>query len=63
MTSNSTGSLVVECWLRVWEVSGSIPSQGPCHTNDVIINSTSSSLVPHSTLKGLARSQGLRYEN
>ena len=29
-------SLVVECWLRVREVPGSIPSQGPCHTKDVI---------------------------
>ena len=29
-------SLVVECWLRVREVSGSIPSQGPRHTKDVI---------------------------
>ena len=24
------------CWLRVWEVPGSIPSQGPRHTKDVI---------------------------
>ena len=29
-------SPVVECWLRVREVPGSIPSQGPCHTKDVI---------------------------
>ena len=29
-------SLVVECWLRVREVPGSIPSQGPLHTKDVI---------------------------
>ena len=29
-------SLVVECRLRVWEVPGSIPSQGPHHTKDVI---------------------------
>ena len=29
-------SLVVECWLRVREVKGSIPSQGPRHTKDVI---------------------------
>ena len=29
-------SLVVECWLRVQEVPGSIPSQGPRHTKDVI---------------------------
>ena len=30
------GSLVVECWLRVRKVPGSIPSQGPRHTKDVI---------------------------
>ena len=29
-------SVLVECWLRVREVPGSIPSQGPRHTNDVI---------------------------
>ena len=29
-------SLVLECWLRVREVPGSIPSQGPRHTKDVI---------------------------
>ena len=29
-------SLVVECRLRVWEVLGSIPRQGPRHTKDVI---------------------------
>ena len=29
-------SLVVECWLRVWEVPGSIPSQGPRHTKDFL---------------------------
>ena len=38
-------SLVVECWLRVREVPGSIPSQGPRHTKDVMKNGTSSSLV------------------
>ena len=27
---------MVECWFRVREVSGSIPSQGPRHTKDVI---------------------------
>ena len=27
-------SLVVKCWLRVREVPGSIPSQGPRHTKD-----------------------------
>ena len=29
-------SLVVEYWLRVREVKGSIPSQGPRHTKDVM---------------------------
>ena len=29
-------SLVVECCLRVREVPGSIPSQGPRHTKDII---------------------------
>ena len=29
-------SLVVECWHRVREVLGSIPSQGPRHTKDII---------------------------
>ena len=29
-------SLVVEYWLRVREVPGSIPSQGPRHTKDVL---------------------------
>ena len=29
-------SLVVECWLRVREVPGSIPRQGPRHTKDII---------------------------
>ena len=58
-------SLVVECWLRVREVPGSIPSQGPRHTKDVI------KMVPvvplfgteHSKGKILALSQELRYEN
>ena len=29
-------SLVVECWLRVRDDRGSIPSQGPRHNKDVI---------------------------
>ena len=29
-------SLMVECWLRVRKVPGSIPSQGPRHTKDAI---------------------------
>ena len=29
-------SLAVDCWLRVREVPGSIPSQGPRHSKDVI---------------------------
>ena len=40
-------SRMVECWHRVREVLGSIPSQGPRHTK----NGTSSSLIWHSTLK------------
>ena len=55
-------SLVVECWLRVREVPGSILSQGPHHTKDVI------KMVPvvplfsteHSKGKILALSQELR---
>ena len=58
-------SLVVECWLRVREVLGSIPSQGPRHTKDVI------KMVPvvplfsteHSKGKILALSQELRQKN
>ena len=38
-------SLVVDCWHRVREVPGSIPSQGPRHTKDVLKNGTISSLV------------------
>ena len=55
-------ALVVECWLRVREVPGSIPSQGPRHTKDVI------KMVPglplfsteHSKGRILALSQKLR---
>ena len=58
-------SLVIKCWLRVWEIPGSIPSQGPRHTKDVI------KMVPvvplfsteHSKGKILALSQELRQEN
>ena len=57
-------SLVVECWHRVREVPGSIPSQGRRHTKDVI------KMVPvvplfsteHSKGKILALSQELRSE-
>ena len=35
-TDRLLDSLVVECWHRVREVPGSIPSQGPRHTKDVI---------------------------
>ena len=38
-------SLVVECWHRVREVPGSIPSQEPRHTKDVIKMVPGSSLV------------------
>ena len=55
-------SLVGECWLRVQEVPGSIPSQGSHQTKDVI------KMVPvvplfnteHSKGKILALSQELR---
>ena len=49
---------MVECWLRVREVPGPIPSQGPRYKNG-----TSNSLVWHSTLKReiLALSQELRW--
>ena len=55
-------SLVVRCWLRVREVPGSIPSQGPRHTEYVI------KMVPvvpffsteHSKGKILGLSQELR---
>ena len=58
-------SLVVQCWLQVPEVPGSIPSKGPRHTKDVI------KMVPvvplfsteHSKGKILALSQELRQEN
>ena len=55
-------SLVVECWFRVREVPGSIPSQGPRHTKDVI---KMLPVVPlfsteHSKGKILALSQELR---
>ena len=33
-------SLVVEYWHRVWEVPGSIPSQGPRHTKQRYKNGT-----------------------
>ena len=36
MCNRPLDSLVVEFWLRVREVPGSIPSQGPRHTKDVI---------------------------
>ena len=62
MTHCLLDSLEVECWLRVREVPGSIPSQGPRHTKDVI------RMVPvvplfsteHSKGKILALSQELR---
>ena len=50
-------SLVVECWHRVREVPGSIPSQGPRHTKDVVKRVPGSSLVVI-----LALSQDLRQE-
>ena len=58
-------SLVVECWLRVREVPGSILSQGPRHTKDVlkIIPVMSLFSTEHSKGKILALSQELRLEN
>ena len=44
-------SLIVECWLRVREVPGSIPSQGPRHTKDIIKMVPVVPLFKHSTLK------------
>ena len=35
-TNQLRDSLVVQCWLRVRKVPGSVPSQGPRHTKDVI---------------------------
>ena len=34
--NKNTASSMYYCWLRVREIPGSIPSQGPRHTNDVI---------------------------
>ena len=45
-------SLVVECWFRVREVSGSTPSQGPRHAKDVI------KMVPVAPLFSTERSKG-----
>ena len=58
-------SLVVQYWLRVREVSGSIPSQGPRHTKDVIKMVPVVSLFSTEYSKGklLALSQELRQEN
>ena len=55
-------SLVVECWLRLREVPGSIPSQGPHHTKDVIkmVPVVSLFSTEHSKGKILALSQELR---
>jgi len=55
-------SLVIKCWFRVREVPGSIPSQGPRHTKDII---QMAPVVPlfsteHAKGKILAFSQELR---
>jgi len=54
--------LVVKCWLQVRQVSLSIPSQGPCHTKDVIKMEPVDPLfsTEHSKGKILALSQELR---
>ena len=54
-------SLVVECWLRVREVPGSNPSQGPHHTKDVITMVVPLFSTQHWKRKSLALSQELRY--
>jgi len=36
LVSGNSLLLVVECWLGVREIPGSIPSQGPRHTKDAI---------------------------
>ena len=61
-TSCLLDSLVVECWLRVRELPGSIPSQGPRHTKDVIKMVPVVPLISteHSKGKILALSQELR---
>ena len=58
-------SLVVECWLRVWELPGSIPNQGPRHTKDVIKMVPVVLLFSTERSKGkiLALSQELKQEN
>ena len=35
-TTTTAYSIVVECWLRVWEVPRSIPSQAPRQTKGVL---------------------------
>ena len=52
MTYRLLNSQVVECWLRVREVPGSIPSQGPSYTKDVI------KMVPIVPLFGTEHSKG-----
>ena len=54
-------SLVVECWHRVLEVPGSIPSQGPRHNKDVIkmVPAVPLFSTEHSKGKILALSQEL----
>ena len=61
-TNSLLDSLVVECWLRVREVLGSIPSQGPRHTKDVITMVPVAPLFSTQHSKGeiLALSQELR---
>ena len=56
---------MVECWLRVREVPGSIPSQGPRHTKDKIKRVPVVPLFSTEPKKGkiLALSQELREEN
>ena len=55
-------SLVLECWLRVQEVQGSIPSQGPRHTKDVIKMVPVVPVFGTRHLKTLALYQELRWD-
>ena len=57
-------SLVVDSWLRVWKVPGSIHRPRTASYHRRYKNGTGSSLVWHSTLKReiLALSEELRYD-
>ena len=48
-------SLVVECWFRVREVPGSIPSQGPRHTKDAVVAGMKKRMTTQNRLKSNAK--------